>query len=333
MGKRIEYIDVAKAIGILLVILGHYHYTASVPHLGVAIYSFHMPLFFIVSGLFLKPMGVKDGVIKYSKAYIKPYVITGILMLLVTLLLFWLKTVDSGEFIQVLKSIVFSSGSNEDNALFHDIPTVGPVWFLLALFWGCTITSFIKEYSRSTLNKVLLAFALFFTGYMSAKYIRLPLSLQMGMCSVPLIMIGGVIKEKNIVECFGSLSKVVIALMVVIWLFAVITMGDDVNMASCRFREGIVRVPLSIIATIFCLYLCKKYDFKCLSRLKWIGKNTLYVLAGHQLLNFCLKSVAFDYSQIGSILPPIDPIDRISDTSHNCCHIRVGNKETAFVLM
>lgn len=145
MNKRIEYIDVAKAIGILLVILGHCYYTATVPYLGAAIYSFHMPMFFIISGMFLKPMGVKEGFAKYSKAYVKPYIITGLLMLLVTLLLFALKIVDSNEFILDFERIAFGSGSNEDKALLHDIPTVGPIWFLLALFWGCLLTSVIKK--------------------------------------------------------------------------------------------------------------------------------------------------------------------------------------------
>ena len=48
--KRYEFIDIAKGIGILLVILGHMvtlHGFAS-----TVIYSFHMPMFFLISGLF-----------------------------------------------------------------------------------------------------------------------------------------------------------------------------------------------------------------------------------------------------------------------------------------
>ena len=48
--KRLDYLDVAKGIGILLVILGH----CQLGRIGRAhslIYSFHMPLFFFISGV------------------------------------------------------------------------------------------------------------------------------------------------------------------------------------------------------------------------------------------------------------------------------------------
>ena len=47
--KRIEWIDIAKSIGIMLVILGHILPMDSI--LKKYIYSFHMPLFFILTGI------------------------------------------------------------------------------------------------------------------------------------------------------------------------------------------------------------------------------------------------------------------------------------------
>ena len=48
--RRLNYLDYAKGIGILLVVLGHI-YNNSVK---LWIYSFHMPLFFIISGYLLE---------------------------------------------------------------------------------------------------------------------------------------------------------------------------------------------------------------------------------------------------------------------------------------
>lgn len=50
--KRIEYIDIAKALGIMLVIAGHV--TSSTTVIKKEIYAFHMPLFFMLSGMLLK---------------------------------------------------------------------------------------------------------------------------------------------------------------------------------------------------------------------------------------------------------------------------------------
>ena len=55
MPKRIQYIDIAKGIGILLVVLGHNDLQAYHPMLHRFIYAFHMALFFFLSGIFFKP--------------------------------------------------------------------------------------------------------------------------------------------------------------------------------------------------------------------------------------------------------------------------------------
>ena len=52
--KRLDYIDAAKAIAIILVIIGHSNWLSAIPRVGGMIYSFHMPLFFIISGFFWK---------------------------------------------------------------------------------------------------------------------------------------------------------------------------------------------------------------------------------------------------------------------------------------
>ena len=58
ISKRDVTIDIVKAIGILLMILGH---CPGITHIGRNfIFSFHMPLFFIFSGYFYKPKALND---------------------------------------------------------------------------------------------------------------------------------------------------------------------------------------------------------------------------------------------------------------------------------
>ena len=52
MSQRIEQIDYAKAIGIIMVVVGHVgSLITNNVQLVKYIYSFHMPLFFIISGV------------------------------------------------------------------------------------------------------------------------------------------------------------------------------------------------------------------------------------------------------------------------------------------
>jgi fucose 4-O-acetylase-like acetyltransferase len=305
MNNRIEYIDIAKALGILLVILGHCHFTYNIPRLGIAIYSFHMPLFFFISGMFIKPLDFNTSLRKYSKAYLKSYGVTCILMFLLTLILVSLHQIETCQLSILFERIAFGNGSNEGDALFHDVPTVGPIWFLLALFWGCLISAAIKNISCSSMNMFILAFVCFVVGYLSAQHIRLPLSFQMGLCSVPFLLSGGLIRQYKIIDQYGESPKFVLALVFIIWLFVVITMGNGLNMASCRYDEGIVRIPISFFATITCLYLCKNIIPPSVKLLKVLGQNTLYVLAGHQLLIFYTKIVDFNFEYISIVPSPL----------------------------
>ena len=51
MEKRIEWIDIAKSLGIFLVVIGHTGINVFMPSVAKWIYSFHMPLFYFISGM------------------------------------------------------------------------------------------------------------------------------------------------------------------------------------------------------------------------------------------------------------------------------------------
>jgi fucose 4-O-acetylase-like acetyltransferase len=55
MASRVGYVDIAKGIGITLVVMGHNDFALISPFAHKLIYSFHMPMFFFMSGMFFKP--------------------------------------------------------------------------------------------------------------------------------------------------------------------------------------------------------------------------------------------------------------------------------------
>ena len=72
--ERIDWIDYAKALGVFLVIMGHTYKGYS--FIGW-IYSFHMPLFFFLSGttLKIKQISCKEFFKKRVKALLIPYIL------------------------------------------------------------------------------------------------------------------------------------------------------------------------------------------------------------------------------------------------------------------
>ena len=68
--QRNSAIDIAKGIAIFLVIIGHQY---DLPEISHFIYSFHMPLFFILGGYFFHKKKIKTDVLSNVRRLIFPY--------------------------------------------------------------------------------------------------------------------------------------------------------------------------------------------------------------------------------------------------------------------
>lgn len=76
--ERKKYVDYIKAIGIILVVVGHVNFANSL--MKAWIYSFHMPLFFFATGLIIRSERIdKHYILKKTKSLLIPYVIWGVL--------------------------------------------------------------------------------------------------------------------------------------------------------------------------------------------------------------------------------------------------------------
>lgn len=83
MNKRIQWVDGLRGFAILLVVMGHVgQFTFCLDmdkSIMKLIYSFHMPLFFFISGMFFRYIELKRFVIKKTKAILQPWIIFTIL--------------------------------------------------------------------------------------------------------------------------------------------------------------------------------------------------------------------------------------------------------------
>lgn len=69
-GGRLEWIDVARGIGIIAVVIGHVWTRGP---LRDAVYSFHMPLFFLLSGLLARPQPPMRFTLRQLGSQMRPY--------------------------------------------------------------------------------------------------------------------------------------------------------------------------------------------------------------------------------------------------------------------
>jgi acyltransferase len=132
MGKRvkdrIEWIDTAKGLGIVLVVLGHALPGSELP--ATVIWSFHMPLFFFLSGFTAKPWapGAMPSLVRNLKCLAVPYVFFSLVAIVL-----WLTTrgglFSAGAWGDQLQQMAYGvSGPME--RLRYDMP----LWFFTCLF-------------------------------------------------------------------------------------------------------------------------------------------------------------------------------------------------------
>ena len=292
MKERIEFIDATKAICMLLVVLGHCYWTESIPHLSGAIYSFHMPIFFVISGFFIKKMSPEDALKKYGRAYLLPYATTGVICILEVLLL---ALCGECSIIPTIKEtlirFIWGCGWEGGDALFSNIPGGLFLWFILALFWACLFYSVIDNRISSEFRKGLLIILLAVISRISIRYISLPFSIQAGLFSMVFIYSGTLIKKYGILEKLAHLPVAYYSLILIVCAF---------HLLKCQTMLSVGKVLYDSFGIVTTLLLCcmvmimvKRFNVKG----GWLGKNTMLLLCGHSIAKFpelCSSRFSFE---------------------------------------
>jgi len=141
---RLEHIDIAKGIGILLVVFGHLPQLSTTGFVRAVVYSFHMPLFFFLSGLFLNPAhGYGLEARKRFEGLLVPCFAAGLLWLVASLAIDTLAAgalpalggpahIAVGEYLFSVATGVALMGSGHTWPC--DIWPFNQLWFLYSLF-------------------------------------------------------------------------------------------------------------------------------------------------------------------------------------------------------
>jgi len=135
MKQRNEAIDILKGIGIILVLTAH----SLESFLSQFAYTFHMPLFFIVTGLFISEYARtercgfiacwRERALKDTRRVLYPALFTMAVILVVSSLSYIIK----GSYLQNPVELIWNS--TPEGKLNH-INMLGNLWFLFALFFA-----------------------------------------------------------------------------------------------------------------------------------------------------------------------------------------------------
>ncbi|NOW21736.1 acyltransferase family protein [Clostridium butyricum] len=189
--KRDITIDIMKGIGIIAVLFGH---VSQNKLLNVWIYSFHMPLFFFLSGITGYISKKENFFEKKVKSLLIPYFIFSLLTFIYWSLIERKIRSDSFSISSQFWGILISQGGSE-NHVYNIV-----MWFLPCLFVTEIIFYLIrKEITQSKLIYVIL-FIFSILGFILSKYlpIRLPWSIDTMFVGIVFYGIGYLLYNKLI---------------------------------------------------------------------------------------------------------------------------------------
>lgn len=162
MSQRDPTIDMAKGFGMLLVVLGHSPIVQQEKgELYRLIFSFHMPLFFFLSGVFFNPSkSLSDSLVEKGGALLKPYFVT-----LLSLAALHAMT-KSQDVASTIAGVLYGGG---------DTIEWSPLWFLPHLFvvslFSWAMANVVLKRTPPTVVQPLLVLLLFFVGVMLIRHV------------------------------------------------------------------------------------------------------------------------------------------------------------------
>lgn len=286
--KRIEFIDLAKGVCILQVVILHFLDNAVdyLPFLDYLRYL-RMPLYFCLSGLFYKDYGSMSS---FWKKKINKILIPFVAWYLISYLLL------------AVRDLIIPAPS-ETGAhildIFYQRPLFNnPLWFLLALFWCNVIFNLIQANIKSI--KLQVAAVGFVTGFgnvMALYEFGNPFYMVTACSCMPFFCLGYFLKKTAILYedtdrkkdwmllGFGALSLVLMALMP-------LEIPHFSYHENSYYSEGnpLFFYMFAGIFVVSTMLLCK--FIKKLPYISYIGRYSIIVLVTHILVYYVVTGVA-----------------------------------------
>ena len=230
---RIEIIDIAKAITIFLVIMGHTTGNFDEPMFRRVLYSFHMPLFFMLAGLSIKPKVLKN------KEEIIAFIRKNILALFVPYLI-WGLIYGPFSFENILKLLYGSWASIASTG------TLTSLWYLPCLFVARMYIQVVFNLFENKDNRQLyysIVMILFFIigfiiPYREAEYLW---CFNVAFVAAGFIMLGVLFRKQLIILSQQKLWMLFTEMIVsiVLMYFGTVYRGDALDLSlMCRGLYG-----------------------------------------------------------------------------------------------
>ena len=314
--KRSRYLDIIKAILIILVIIGHsIQYGSGSTYLEKQlffnnylfkfIYSFHMPLFIMISGYLsynsLNKNSLKETFISKFKSLIIPLFFWSIIPFIINL-----------EFYSIIESLKLFIAVFSTN-----------LWFLWSLFYINILVKLINKYFKDNIFIYILSFLITFIlpNTFVIKYFNIQFSLYSFLYFY--FLIGYFYKKYNLEDKLNKLFNIktlIINTIIFILLLIPFSTNDYIYVSGINIIGNykqlfidLYRYLLGLLGSIELLLLIKlllpKIKDNLKDKLLYLGKNTLGVYIISSIIHpYLLPIITKDLANINYLFIFIESI-------------------------
>lgn len=294
MERRFDYVDIAKGIGIMLVIMGHIEYDY-VPFCG----SVHIPLFFILAGYLYdidKTPGRTYGELvgRRVKRLLVPYFIYNMILYVKYLL----KLILSHTFTMRLGMQGFLGFVYSSALLYKNVPAEenfegfvfgnGPLWFLTAMAVSSVIFYFVIYFvlnHKFDWTKIIVSsLVLCVLSYTLCRVlpVYLPWSIEAALLGTVFMLMGMCLRKYRVIE---KTAKQYWLPVLCVLLFALLHhINGAANLALQDYGKFMsVYLVLGLLGTVVVLWISCRFAHNIIinKALSYVGQNTLIILAFH----------------------------------------------------
>ena len=280
-------IDAARAVAIVLVVLGH---AKGIPAwFATAVYSFHVPAFFVLSGWFAARRAGDEPralTMRLARSLLLPYA-----AFFFAAYAYWLLTRDIGEKAQRWGDVPWW------DPLSGFVSGIGPhlyvnpaLWFLPALFVTVLAYALLRRVlPPRALALLSLASGLAWIAWFPQVGIRLPFALDVLPVALAFYAVGaagaGVQVPRWTPLAAASATALLLSWAALAWF------NGRVDIVQLRFgASGWMFFGAALLGTA--LLLSASAAVVRVRALQWIGRNTLLILCTHMPVFFVLSGVA-----------------------------------------
>ena len=284
--QRIEFIDLAKGLCILLVVSWHVDTNDLLycnENIEKFFKAFRMPLYYVLSGIFLS---IKGDYFMFFQKKINKIIVPFIFFVTITNVVFWIgkdllggyeKGWFAGEF-QWMSPIIFC---------YEEFPLTfnnGPIWFLPCLFAAYMIYMLVDKISNNNFyTKLIFVLVISFGGFLLNKGgINIPFYINEAMCAIPYLLFGEFLRKRTGILVSNKLDKynllVSVFFFLILWLLVV-------------YFGGVFLMPYvnGLIGTLGVLLFAKQ--FKHIPVISYIGRYSIVMLGIHGPMIGFFKSI------------------------------------------